>query len=143
VSYSRRPLTCLLVLIFSTVLAAVACVPPFWAQSAVPPSPKATEDLPAGPIEAKATTACLECHEARIIVQQRLSRAAWTKEVDKMTKWGALVNPSDRDALIDYLSANFGPDQPPYEAPRSSPGKTAQGKVAPGKSTHGKNVVIK
>jgi hypothetical protein len=133
----------LFVLIFSTVLAAVACVPPFWAQSAVPPSPKATEDLPAGPIEAKATTACLECHEARIIVQQRLSRAAWTKEVEKMTKWGALVNPSDRDALIDYLSANFGPDQPPYDAPRSSPGKTAQGKAAPGKSTHGKNVVIK
>jgi len=143
VSYSRRPLPYLLVLIFSTVLAAVACVPPFWAQSAVPPSPKATEDLPAGPIEAKATTACLECHEARIIVQQRLSRAAWTKEVDKMTKWGALVNASDRDALIDYLSANFGPDQPPYEAPRSSPGKTAQGKVASGKSTHGKNVAIK
>jgi hypothetical protein len=143
VSYSRRPLPYLLVLIFSLVLAAVACVPPFWAQSAVPPSPKATEDLPAGPIEAMATTACLECHEARIIVQQRLSRAAWTKEVDKMTKWGALVNPSDRDALIDYLSANFGPDQPPYDAPRSSPGKTAQGKVVPGKSTHGKNVVIK
>jgi hypothetical protein len=143
VSYSRCPLPYLFVLIFSTVLVAVACVPPFWAQSAVPPSPKGTEDLPAGPIEAKATTACLECHEARIIVQQRLSRAAWAKEVDKMTKWGALVNPSDRDALIDYLSANFGPDQPPYEAPRSSPGKTAQGKVAPGKSTHGKNVVIK
>ena len=142
-SYSRCPLPYLFVLIFSTVLVAVASVPPFWAQLAVPPSPKATEDLPAGPIDAKATTACLECHEARIIVQQRLSRAAWTKEVDKMTKWGALVNPSDRDALIDYLSANFGPDQPPYEAPRSSPGKTAQGKVAAGKSTHGKNVVIK
>jgi len=143
VSYSQRPLPYLFVLIFSTVLVAVACVPPFWAQSAVPSSQKATEDLPAGPIEAKATTACLECHEARIIVQQRLSRAAWTKEVDKMTKWGALVNPSDRDALIDYLSANFGPDQPPYEAPRSSPGKTAQGKVAPGKSPRRKNVVIK
>jgi len=143
VSYSRRPLPYLLVLIFGAVLLAVAWVPPFWAQSAVPPSPKATEDLPAGPVESRATTACLECHEARIIVQQRLSRAAWTKEVDKMTKWGALVNPSDRDALIDYLSANFGPDQPPYEAPRSSPGKTAQGKVASGKSTHGKNVAIK
>ena len=142
-SYSRRPLPYLLLLICSTVLVAVACVPPLTAQSAVPPSPKAAEDLPAGPMEAKATTACLECHEARIIVQQRLSRAAWTREVDKMTKWGALVNPSDRDALIDYLSANFGPDQPPYEAPRSSPVKTALGKVAPGKSTHGKNVVIK
>jgi len=132
-----------LVLVFSTVLAAVACVPPFWAQSAVPPSPRATEDLPAGPIQAKATTACLECHEARIIVQQRLSKAAWTKEVDKMTKWGALVDPSDRDALIDYLSTNFAPDQPPYEAPRTSQGKTAPGKVGSGNSTHGKNVVLR
>jgi hypothetical protein len=73
-------------------------------------------------MQAKATTACLECHEARIILQQRLSKAAWTKEVDKMTKWGALVDPSDRDALIDYLSRNFAPDQPPYEAPRTLQG---------------------
>ena len=94
-------------------------------------------------MQAKATTACLECHEARIIVQQRLSKAAWTKEVDKMTKWGALVDPSDRDALIDYLSTNFAPDQPPYEAPRTSQGKTVPGKVAPSKSTHGKNVVLR
>ena len=76
-------------------------------------------ELPAGPMQAKATTACLECHEARIIVQQRLSKAAWTKEVDKMTKWGALVDPQDRDALIDYLSANSGVDKPPYVAERT------------------------
>jgi hypothetical protein len=122
---------------------AVACVPPFWGQSAVPPSAKATEDLPAGPRQAKATTACLECHEARIILQQRLSKSAWTKEVDKMTKWGALIDPSDRDALVDYLSTNFGPDQPSYEAPRTSQGKTAPGKVSPGKTTHDKNVVVR
>ena len=76
-------------------------------------------ELPAGPMQAKATTACAECHEARIIVQQRLSKAAWTKEVDKMTKWGALVDPQDRDALIDYLSTNFGVDKPPYVAERT------------------------
>ena len=85
---------------------------------------KAAEDLPAGAMQAKATTACLECHEARIILQQRLSKAAWTKEVDKMVKWGAVVDASDHDALIDYLSANFGPDQPAYEPPRTSPEKT-------------------
>jgi mono/diheme cytochrome c family protein len=79
-----------------------------------------TADLPAGPMQSKATTACLECHEARIILQQRLSKAAWTKEVDKMTKWGAVVDPADRDALIDYLSANFSPDKPAYEPPRTS-----------------------
>jgi hypothetical protein len=79
-----------------------------------------TEDLPPGAMQAKATTACLECHEARIILQQRLSKAAWTKEVDKMVKWGAVVDAGDRDALIDYLSTNFSPDQPPYQPPRSS-----------------------
>lgn len=94
-------------------------------------------------MQAKATTVCLECHEARIILQQRLSKAAWTKEVDKMTKWGALVDPSDREALIDYLSTNFGPDQPPYEAPRTAQGKTPQGKVAPGKRTREKNVAVR
>ena len=81
---------------------------------------KTTEDLPAGAMQAKATTACTECHEARIIVQQRLSKAAWTKEVDKMVKWGAVVDANDRDALIDYLSTNFGPEKPAYDAPRSS-----------------------
>ncbi len=84
--------------------------------------------LPAGQMSDKATTACTECHEARIILQQRLSKAAWTKEVDKMTKWGAVVDPSDRDALIDYLSSNFSPDKPPYVPPRSAETKRADKK---------------
>jgi mono/diheme cytochrome c family protein len=88
------------------------------AQTSVPA--KVTADLPAGPMQAKATTACLECHEARIILQQRLSKPAWTKEVDKMAKWGAVVDPADRDALIDYLSTNFSPDKPAYEPQRTA-----------------------
>ncbi len=109
----------------------VVTTSPFWALSENPVAAKVTEDLPPGSMQAKATTACLECHEARIILQQRLSKAAWTKEVDKMIQWGAVVDPNDRDALIDYLSTNFSPDQPPYVPPRttaekSSPGKTAK-----------------
>ena len=80
------------------------------------------EQLAAGPAKEKAEAACLTCHEARIIVQQRLSKAAWTKEVDKMTKWGALVDPQDRDALIDYLSTNFTADKPPYVAEHTQVG---------------------
>src|SRR6201984_1010918 len=87
---------------------------------------KLNEDLPAGSMQQKATTACLECHEARIILQQRLNKAAWTKEVDKMIKWGAVVEASDHDALVDYLSSNFRPDQPPYEAPRTAVEKNSQ-----------------
>jgi mono/diheme cytochrome c family protein len=82
--------------------------------------PANDDPLPAGDAKEKAASACLACHGARIIVQQRLSKGAWTKEVDKMTKWGAEVDPKDRDALIDYLCANFGPDQPAYQAPTSA-----------------------
>jgi hypothetical protein len=100
---------------------ALAFAPPFaFSQRAT--APKLTEELPAGAMQAKASTSCLECHEARIIVQQRLSKAAWTKEVDKMVKWGAVVDASDRDALIDYLSDNFGPDKAPYMPLRSRTG---------------------
>ena len=77
------------------------------------------ESLPPGVGKDAAESACLGCHEARIIVQQRLSKAVWTKEVDKMTKWGAPVEAKDRESLIDYLSTNFGTDRPAYEAPRS------------------------
>jgi hypothetical protein len=77
-------------------------------------------DLPPGPLEPKVKAACLGCHDSGIIVQQRLGKAAWTKEVDKMTKWGAVVDPGDRDAFIEYLSANFPADKEPYVAPRTA-----------------------
>ena len=103
----------------ATTLVAVCCV----LTSAQGNLAKTTEDLPPAPMQAKATTACTECHEARIILQQRLSKAAWTKEVDKMIKWGAVVDASDHDSLIDYLSTTFGVDQPPYRAPRTTASK--------------------
>jgi hypothetical protein len=111
---SHKPSAILLVLI---ALSTPALIP---AQN----SAKLNEELPAGAMQQKATTACLGCHEARIILQQRLSKAVWTKEVDKMVKWGAVVDANDRDALIDYLSGNFGPGQPEYSAPRSAQEKT-------------------
>lgn len=92
-------------------------------------SPNPNDQLPDGPTKEKAEAACLTCHEARIIVQQRLAKPAWTKEVDKMIKWGAEVDPKDRDALIDYFSANFGADQPAYAAPRSATQSTSQTKA--------------
>jgi hypothetical protein len=121
--------------IFCTVVPALAILAmattsPFWALSENPVAASVTADLPPGPMQAKARTACLECHEARIILQQRLSKAAWTKEVDKMVKWGAVVDPTDRDSLIDYLSTNFSPNQPPYVPQRTTADKNRPGKTA-------------
>jgi hypothetical protein len=104
---------------------------PFSAQAqkpSQPPNVGTAATLPKGPMADKAATACTECHEARIILQQRLGKAAWTREVDKMVKWGAVVEPNDHDALIEYLSTNFGPDQPAYEPPRTSIEKSGAGK---------------
>lgn len=82
------------------------------------PPPKV--ELPAGPMQGKARNACTACHDAHIVVQQRLSKTAWGKEVDKMIKWGAIVDPSDREALVDYFSQNFTPDKHAYVAQRSA-----------------------
>jgi mono/diheme cytochrome c family protein len=54
---------------------------------------------------------CIACHSLRIVHSQRLSKAAWGRELDKMAGWGTKVE--DRDALVEYLAANFGDDKPP------------------------------
>ena len=54
--------------------------------------------------------ACIACHSLRIVHSQRLSRAGWNKELDKMTGWGTKI--AERDALLEYLVANFGDDKP-------------------------------
>jgi hypothetical protein len=59
----------------------------------------------------EAGLACTPCHSLRLVESQRLSRATWNKELDKMTGWGTKIQ--DRDALLEYLVANFGDDKPP------------------------------
>ena len=89
---------------------------------------KTSEELPVGTMKETATTACTECHDSSIILQQRLSKAAWTKTVDKMIKWGAIVDAKDHDPLIDYLSTNFSPDKPPYEPSKTAADKSGAAK---------------
>jgi len=79
--------------------------------------------LPEGALQAKVRTACTECHDSHIIVQQRLGNKAWSKEVDKMIKWGAVVDPSDRDAFVEYLSTNFPPEKATEPSERAGAGK--------------------
>jgi mono/diheme cytochrome c family protein len=53
---------------------------------------------------------CVPCHSLRLIHSQRLARATWVKELDKMAGWGTVIK--DRDALLEYLVANYGNDKP-------------------------------
>lgn len=54
---------------------------------------------------------CIPCHSLRLIHSQRLSRTAWNKELDKMAGWGTAM--TEREALLEYLVANFGDDKAP------------------------------
>jgi hypothetical protein len=104
-----------------------------WAQTQSP-------QLPDGLMVKKIQTTCTECHDSSIIIQQRLDKKLWTKEVDKMTKWGALVDPGDRDGFIEYLSTHFGPDNefvPRQNPPAEQIKPTSRGKKAGISGGHG------
>ena len=53
--------------------------------------------------------ACLICHDADIIEQQKLSRTGWTRSVEKMVRWGAVVSDAEKEPLVGYLSSRYGP----------------------------------
>ncbi len=61
---------------------------------------------------------CIACHSLRLIESQRLSSAAWKKEISKMIGWGAVV--PDQQVLLDYLSTQYGDTKPVPEPERSS-----------------------
>jgi quinoprotein glucose dehydrogenase len=67
-------------------------------------------ELPPGPGKATADAACLKCHSADMLRQQRLNEKQWGAGVTKMVGWGADVPDAKRDELIAYLVKNFGPD---------------------------------
>jgi len=64
---------------------------------------------------------CLPCHSLRIIHTNRLSRAGWNKELDKMAGWGTKY--SDREAILEYLVATYGDDKPAAPPEMSADGR--------------------
>lgn len=72
------------------------------------PAPVAAHS-PTGQGEAIFTRACLACHGTDLVEPQRLSHAAWTREVDKMIRWGARVSDAEKPALVDFLAGRYPP----------------------------------
>lgn len=64
---------------------------------------------------------CVACHGLRFIHSQRLSRATWQKELDKMAGWGAEMK--DKQLLLDYLASEYSDAKPVPQSPLSSDGR--------------------
>jgi cytochrome c5 len=64
--------------------------------------------LPASPGADVTKAKCVTCHEADLIVSQRLGPAAWDREVTKMERWGATLTADERPVVVGYLTREFG-----------------------------------
>ncbi len=67
------------------------------------------DTLPEAPGREIAGRACLMCHSASMLTQQRKDSTAWDKTLAQMRAWGAPLSEGERDTLRDYLVARFGP----------------------------------
>src|SRR5207247_7965768 len=65
---------------------------------------------------------CVSCHAVDLIQQQRLGRAGWERELDKMIRWGAVVSDADRALLLEYLGTIA---RPPSAGAVSAAGRRA------------------
>jgi hypothetical protein len=83
-----------------------------FACAALAQAPEApAKPLPPGPMQPKVKAACTQCHNTTRITEQHFSRVKWSDELDKMEGLGAVIPDPDREAFLDYLTANFGPQK--------------------------------
>jgi hypothetical protein len=75
-----------------------------WPLPDAPPEPRGASPPPPAALE----RACGGCHDGDVIGQQRLSRAQWERELNKMLGWGAKVSEEERGPLLDFLSRRYG-----------------------------------
>jgi hypothetical protein len=72
-------------------------------------------EFPPGAAKPVADQACLSCHAADLVWQQRLTEKQWIASVNKMIGWGADVPEARKAELVAYLVANFGPDNAKFQ----------------------------
>jgi hypothetical protein len=77
-----------------------------WLMSA-PVHGQSSDRLPPGTGLDVVRARCLSCHGADLIEQQRLSRAGWDREIDKMIAWGAVVQEPERDVEKEMLAEHL------------------------------------
>ena len=78
--------------------------------TAQPPSAPG-KPLPPGPMQAKVKATCTTCHNTTRLTEQHLTRQQWSTELQKMEGLGAVIPDSDRNAFLNYLTKNFGPQK--------------------------------
>lgn len=69
------------------------------------------QKLPDGPGKDVFASVCSECHAVDLATNQKKPRGGWQATVDSMVAKGATVSREQSQAIVDYLTRNFGPDE--------------------------------
>ena len=83
-----------------------------------PPRPKVT--LPEGPVRRVILASCTQCHGIDEYGYYAMGRDRWAAVVERMKTAksgvveGGVLSEADREILLDWLVAEFGPDSTPF-----------------------------
>jgi competence protein ComEA len=72
----------------------------------------ALADMPPGPGHDETQKVCGKCHSAEQAASLRQSRTGWEETVSKMVNMGAEGSDEEYEAILTYLTKNFGPEAP-------------------------------
>src|SRR3954468_15536104 len=70
----------------------------------------AKADLPPGPGRDETVRVCGKCHAPEQAASLRQSRTGWEETVSKMVNMGAEGSDEEYEAILGYLTKNFGPE---------------------------------
>jgi competence protein ComEA len=62
-------------------------------------------------MQPKVKAACTTCHNTSRITEQHRTRQQWSAQLEKMEGLGAVIPDADRNAFLNYLTKNFGPEK--------------------------------
>ncbi len=92
------------------------------AQSAASRRPARPEvTLPEGPVRQIILASCAACHGIDEYGYYAMDRAAWNALIERMKLTpsglvpGAVISDADKEVLLDWLVANFGPEATPFQ----------------------------
>jgi hypothetical protein len=75
------------------------------------------DPLPDGPGKKVVQRMCTSCHDLKTVTAKHATHDEWASTVDLMVSRGADGSDADVDAVVKYLSKNFGPEETPPAAP--------------------------
>ncbi len=84
--------------------------------SASPATP--ADALPDGPGKKVVQRMCTSCHDLKTVTSKHATHDEWASTVDLMMSRGADGSDADVEAVVKYLTKNFGPEK---SAPAPAP----------------------